>query len=789
MKKKIFLILILLIFAATCAIFYLNKVILPKKIKSLIINSLQEATQKKVSLNSVQFNIFKGLVLNGLIIHEAERQIISIKEASCTFLILPVFKGKVILNTVKLDSPVVSLKRFPDNTFNLTELFARGKAKEEKQKFEVFVRKLSVVNGRINFLDDTLSPPFTKSLDNLNADVLFSLPANIKFNLKCSIVSSLQSRISASGAFDLTTKRLASKIDVRNLSVPEFAPYYKNMNISIEQGQADCLADIEFKDNSVLINSSVNLKNLLMLKDKILAKANADITSRAKYDLTKEKLFLEGEAQFYKSSISGLDVIGEVNDISGKAHFDSKSLYSDRILANVSGMPFEAKLNIADLSRPLVNVSILNLSLNSLQKLLKDRLQLAIPADIKGNAAIVLTIAKASQEGPIEMSGYIDVAEAAVKLEEVAFPLEGITGRIEFNANQLKLALSSEDISLESNLAIKGRIVEFARFSGRFFDSDFSLRGEIDTTNPQALQAKAQGELNVDLKNIKEPLKRFQGQLEQVKPEGRVHAKFDIYGNINDFKSCVINAQLQSPSVSVYGLKAAALFLVCRLKDGILELPSALLSLYDGTLEANGAMNLNSGNLPYWISLGVKGVKIEELKLDTTARQKDIAGVIQAQAKLNGFSGNLSMLSGQGNINITEGKLWQLDLFKGMGKLIFAEDFANIIFNEGSCGFIVKDNFVFTDNLRLKSNLVEMDGSARIGFDSSVDASVRVHVLDEKAPLTATLKDLATAVIGESGSFGIIKISGTLKNPKFKFQPAIVDIIKGLKDSVLGNIF
>jgi hypothetical protein len=266
-----------------------------------------------------------------------------------------------------------------------------------------------------------------------------------------------------------------------------------------------------------------------------------------------------------------------------------------------------------------------------------------------------------------------------------------------------------------------------------------------------------------------------------------MQVNFNLNGNINDFKSCDIEAKFSGSPVSIYGLQADELLMTYNQADGIADIPLIHLALYSGTVEASAKMNLASDNLPYWIAANMQGVKIEKLKLDTAAKGKDIAGTLQAQVKLNGFSNDLSRLSGAGEIFITEGKLWQLNLFQGLGSLLFARDFANIIFNEGYCAFTVKDKYIFTDSLKLKSNITDLSGQVRIGFDSSIDASLNVQVLDEMAPVTGTLKDIATAIIGKAGRFGVIKITGTLKEPKYKFQPAVADIIKGLKDSIFGQ--
>ena len=84
----------------------------------------------------------------------------------------------------------------------------------------------------------------------------------------------------------------------------------------------------------------------------------------------------------------------------------------------------------------------------------------------------------------------------------------------------------------------------------------------------------------------------------------------------------------------------------------------------------------------------------------------------------------------------------------------------------------------------LKSNMANLSGKVKIGFDSSLDASLNVDIIDELVPLTGTFKDVTTAVIGSSGKFATISITGTLKEPKYKFKPVVENIIKGLTDTL-----
>lgn len=815
MKKKIFVFLLLLIFIAFCAVIYLNR-ILPVKIRVLVIQGIKEATQKKAAIGSIEFGIFRGLVLRDLIIYDGDKKILTVKECSVSFLIPPIFKKNLILSSVKIKEPEIFLVRRCDNTLNLGGLFPQAKERAAGQRFNIIVNRIILTGGRINFQDDTLSPAFTKTLDNLDANIFLSLPSAVKFNFNGRISSKVPMEASASGYFDIKSGKLISKVVLRNISLADFSDYYKKFDFSLPQGAIDASLDVEFKDATFSIHADAKAGNIIVAKDALRVGLSSDIVMDIKYFLKDSRLSYEGKAKLFKTSVSGLERIGEVSDIAGLVSFDNKGLFSDRITASIGGVSFAAGIKLSDYRKPAAGINIGEIDLVSAQKIVRDKFGLTLPFGITGKAGLSVLIKSESTGSGFGISGYFDIINAGVKLDRIKAPIEGVRGRVEFSGNRLnwqgiafrylgmpylvsgeladfvspriQLSLSSEKLSCEGIILVAGKIVTLSQLKGRYLNSGFLLEGEIQPQDLQVLKAKLSLALDLDLKDIKEPLKSFQSQLESINPSGLVHIELDLNGNINNLKSCEVNAQVRSSRVSLYGLKASDLSLICRQEAGILEVPNAHFSSYDGTADLTAALNLNAEHLPYRVSAVIKDIKIEKLKTDTPAKEKEIAGIIQAQVNLNGFCTDLTGLIGQGTINITEGNLWQLNLFQGLGKLIFAKDFANIRFSQGRCGFVIRDRCIFSESIRLKSNLVELSGEAKIGFDASVDASIKIHVLDEAAPLTRTLKDVATAIIGESGSFGRIKISGSLKEPRYKFQPAIGDIIKGLRDSVFENI-
>ena len=72
-EKRLLIIFIVLIILITAGVFYVNKVVLPTRVRAFIIETLQEKTHKKVSMGSLRLNVFKGLVIRDLNIYDEQR--------------------------------------------------------------------------------------------------------------------------------------------------------------------------------------------------------------------------------------------------------------------------------------------------------------------------------------------------------------------------------------------------------------------------------------------------------------------------------------------------------------------------------------------------------------------------------------------------------------------------------------------------------------------------------------------------------------------------------------------
>jgi len=810
--KKIVIIAAAVILAISAWIFYLNEKVLPVKIKSRIINDLEGITGKKVLIGSVKFNIFKGLVLSDLIIRDEETAVINVKEASCPVFILPLLKKQVIMPRLTLESPEIFVERRPDGSFNIVELFSHYH--EMKKDFSFILRRVVIKKGDVNFHDLTLEPVFKKELKGVDADIYLDIPAKVRFAVKFNIQSDAPSALAAKGEYLLPGKEFSADIRLSAILPKDFEQYYKKGGFYFPEGQVDSAIGLEYKNGILKAGIESDAKALAFSKEALYAKFDAKILAELYYGFSDNKLSYSGTADILDGRVSGIETIKNIDDVKGRVEFSNLGLSSGNMRATILGLPMEAKLGIGDFNNPVLNIdAVSDVTLETFQGTLKDAFGIEIPADLKGPGKLGLVIRyKLSSPAEFQIKGTLSASDASISANKGKDILDKVTGIFQFTPSQLsweeaafgykgvsyrtsgtltnfktpgvQMKLTSDNLEIDALFAINDKLFNFSKFSGRYLNSTFSLNGSLDLSGSQrkeSVLADMAGIINLDPEDLKEPLKKFKEKFEKIKPRGDVRAELGIKGNIKDLKTCAIDAKLSSDNLSLYDLKMQNTTLNYSQKNGAGDILFMRSFLYGGSMRLTGKIGWASKDVPYSIDANMEGVRIEKFKTDTAFKDKDIAGSINVHVRLNGVLGDLARLKGQGRAVVSDGKLWQLNLFRGLGILLFSSDFSNVIFKEGHGDLVIEDSAVFVDNFDLKSGLVDLYGSMKFGFDKSVSGSVKAEFSDE-ALGTDAQKNIVTAL----GNYSMIQLSGTLKDPQYKVRPDVGSIIEDVSERIFS---
>ncbi|MDD5097819.1 MAG: DUF748 domain-containing protein, partial [Candidatus Omnitrophica bacterium] len=504
MKKFIIITLVLFLILAG-GVVYLNQVILPVKVKALIVSTLEKQTGKDVTLKSVKFSLISGLILRDLVISDTQNVILSTRQATCSIFIWPILKKQIIIPGITLKSPYIFLERRQDGSFNLQDLFAAAQAPAKKSDFSLSILKISVLSGNLVFQDDTLAAKFKKEIKNIQLNVYLSLPASVKFNFKGEMAYNPVVSISAAGQYKILTRELLSNIVIKNLPPAEFAAYDNNLS-NLAAGLVDVQAQVNLKDQMLRADIIAKGQNLAMAKDKLKAKLNSEVQFKLEYNLQTKQTAFDGLCNIWDADITGIDLVGEIKNLHGKFSFNQRSLVADSLKAELLGVPFEIKLGIKDFNTPVLSLST-DFDLSIFPAIAKEKFNFTLVKTATGKAALSLRV-HPDEQGTWVAQGELGITKAVLKLDKLDQPVEDAAGIIGFSQQGLNwkdtkfkyqginyqssgtlsdyktpsinLKLFAENLSLGADFDVTGKKIKVNQLKGKYFDTQFSVTGNID---------------------------------------------------------------------------------------------------------------------------------------------------------------------------------------------------------------------------------------------------------------------------------------------------------------------
>jgi hypothetical protein len=791
-RKTILLIPAILFIAASVSILYFRALEFTISSRELLVDEISRATGKKTFARSVRFDLIKGLVLDGIVIYDSKNVIVRAREVSCGLIIPSLISRRVIVPAVTIESPRVNAERRPDGSFNLLELVPKGYV--SKSGMVVSVHKVVIRRGRIDLVDRMLDPAFKTSLTGVEAEAKLYLPVRITF--KSFFAVPAQTNIRISGEYILPTDALTADISSRSLSPEDFAPYSRASGFRFPSGTVSVRAALSARGGILDADIKAETKNFSAAKDKMKAKIDCGVSARLQYRFKERKLDYSGAIDIRRIDIDGIEGIGRIENVKARADFDPMRMSVTDIKADVIGLPWDAKVNIVDFANPIVDIYAHSaVRLSALQETLKSHFGMKLPTEIAGKGDVRLVM-QTEPGKPAKVSGYLSVSDATADLGKGNFPIEHITGELRFDPKELKwqgincsyrgveynasgnlsnftsprvqLDLASKDLRYTSVFSMKEKTILLRALDGRYLNSKFSTTGDISLEDPAVIYADLKGTFSLDLADLRKMPQGSAG-LRKMKLAGRVNADFELTGDIKEPASCYMNAKVKAKKMSACGLTFDDVTIALLQEQGVGHIKSMRSSFYGGTISVTARVDWLGKGMPYSANLDAIGVKLERLKEDTGFKDKDVSGDIKVYADMKGVLKDASRTSGIGHLGLAKGRLWQLNLFKGAGTLIFSSDFSDVVFTSGACDYKVSGNTFFIDNLVMKSDLLTLYGSGRIGSDRSVEGMIRPEI-----PLDATSSGSFASAVGKGT---VIEISGTLKEPRFKTKTNVVDVV------------
>ncbi|UCD15823.1 MAG: hypothetical protein JSV34_01885 [Candidatus Omnitrophota bacterium] len=386
----------------------------------------------------------------------------------------------------------------------------------------------------------------------------------------------------------------------------------------------------------------------------------------------------------------------------------------------------------------------------------------------------------------IKAKGFLKKDKLVVETASLNYkdiPLK-IRGNVEdFTLPKIELSIDTDLLNIETKSQYSEQELDVTELVINAGTTNIISKAYLDLKDPPQGKIEGFGKLNLEeaegilsILNLKFPL------IKRLKPQGDVSLKFKIEGgfDINEWKVKVAGASNQ---ITVYNIAAQDLTVELYRDKNEITISPLIANIASGQIELRTKLDSLNDNAVF--NAAAAGIELAELKDYFNLKTKTLEGKLSLELylKKKGLSkwGNLD---GEGKVSVREGNLWQLNLLKGLGEILYIPDFETITFDKGHSDLEFAGENIMFKNLELNSTQLNLIGEGTL----SLKGDIEFKLLPQLSPILISdsekLQELINQFLGKSG-LGV-EIKGTLKDPEYEVTPIFISPLEGIKSIFEG---
>jgi uncharacterized protein YhdP len=814
---------------------YLNRVVLPIKARQWAEKQASESLGRQVTIGRLQIHLLHGFVAEQVKIAEDPRinpngEFLSVDRLSGGILLIPLLKEReLLIPALHLTNLRITARQNDTGVWNFSSIQPLKKEAGKKG----FLNKFLI--PRIELADATIIAYPAKSAPKIGRAELTISEANVTLSLPFKIDLRANSTLSAfghesqeplfppvpfdlSGAYALETRdlRLQTKLKTAIAPLLRFlSDEWKNRLTSVE-GELDAELELSGKmpgpyDWKLWIETSrLAWQTTMEFNGEAPLRGSGDlqltVSANLPFKATADEWLnaIHGALRLDSISVEPLRWIGGFNQINGEVSFDNQGLRAEKISAQThdkTAVEFSGSM-LFDEARTFSVRAQTQIAGSSLTKFpLPFRTELAKasfgqPVGVEGiisgklhpfpgyKTAVTLRLADLS----VPISGQpqpLKIANGTLRWQPDLLTATGIQGTFQekpFTANGTLVDFSEPEIDVQadwgaisatSQLTIHSTRIEIESLTGSFGGGNFRALGEIPLKTAEDPSANLLVEADFERADLEKLNPAWAAWMKSIK--GRVNAHWLLEGNLADKKTLSWDLKLRSPSLVYQEIPMRQVGVSLKKDPGVAIEVAVKSTIAEGLWNIQGTLDNSRPELPWQGQLTIQGVELDELARLMKAEPNKFSGKLAIQWNGKGNGTALESYDGIGAVAVAGAKIFELPFLGKWADLLGVGALKAIHFREADGNFIVKDGFIVTDSLQLRSPEAQLKIVGKGGFLKGTDSPINWRL----APLLAAdllpeenrLKIGKAVAQGASYFLGEIQISGTWKEPKRKFVP------------------
>lgn len=210
----------------------------PERIRSTIVPVVENYLHCKVNLEQIDVSLFSGATLTNieLLNRNGQGKILAADKVILRYQFWPLLTQRIVIDEIRLEHPRVHVERYSDGRFNVQELFEHqsvmvtdsvSDTPAQKNDVNILISQLYINRGELLFKDykfNTVPHRFkVTDFDLYLSD--FSLQRDFSFKVWGKVNDA---PIDAEGTINIKHERYDFDLDVEQLDMVQFQPYYRN---------------------------------------------------------------------------------------------------------------------------------------------------------------------------------------------------------------------------------------------------------------------------------------------------------------------------------------------------------------------------------------------------------------------------------------------------------------------------------------------------------------------------------------------------------------------------------
>ena len=224
MARKPILIIVIIGMIAFAALYYINNFFLPVQFREIVYEKAKKALNREVDFSNIHYQPLKGFIIKDFVIFREDDPnlpFMHIKEAQFNILLAPLLqRQQIIIPSLVIRQPFVHIIRYPDGTWNFTDLLP-GNRPSEQSPLPLLLAKVQIGGGQVEIADLMTDPNVKITANKVGIDCRLSLSKGLDFQLKSEFAGP-SSTIAMQGRFNPMQKSWQARVTATDIDTTPF---------------------------------------------------------------------------------------------------------------------------------------------------------------------------------------------------------------------------------------------------------------------------------------------------------------------------------------------------------------------------------------------------------------------------------------------------------------------------------------------------------------------------------------------------------------------------------------